>query len=206
MLDYKLMSESEMTGNILFFTKRDQKTAAPATLAHEEPKREAKLVERIRAGEQEAFNELYRMFAPLVHGIVLTRAPREETDDIVQEVFLSAYKNLHTLRDANAVGGWLAMIARNRATEFYRSAKPTEELSEDLSRSDSPKTEAREILAAIRQLPETYRETMVLRLVEGMTGQEIAEQIGLTPESVRVNLHRGMKLLREKLGIKEQGK
>jgi RNA polymerase sigma-70 factor (ECF subfamily) len=200
------MPESEMTGNILFFTKRDPKSAAPATLASEEPKREAKLIERIRAGEQEAFNELYRMFAPLVHGIVLTRAPREEVDDIVQEVFLSAYKNLHTLRDPNAVGGWLAMIARNRATEFYRRAKPTEELSEDLSRSDTPKTEAREILAAIRQLPETYRETMVLRLVEGMTGQEIAEQIGITPESVRVNLHRGMKLLREKLGIKEQGK
>jgi RNA polymerase sigma-70 factor (ECF subfamily) len=177
-----------------------------SAFAAEEPKREAKLVERIRAGEQEAFNELYRMFAPLVHGIVLTRAPREEVDDIVQEVFLSAYKNLHTLRDPNAVGGWLAMIARNRATEFYRSAKPTEELSEDLSRTESPKTEAREILAAIRTLPETYRETITLRLVEGMTGQEIAEQIGITPESVRVNLHRGMKLLREKLGIKEQGK
>jgi RNA polymerase sigma-70 factor (ECF subfamily) len=95
------------------------------------------------------------------------------------------------------------MIARNRATEFYRQAKPTEELSEDLSRYDTPQTEAREILAAIRSLPETYKETLCLRLVEGMTGQEIAEQTGLAPDSVRVNLHRGMKLLREKLGVKE---
>jgi len=43
----------------------------------------------------------------------------------------------------------------------------------------------------------------VLRLVEGLTGMEISERTGLTPESVRVNLHRGMKLLREKLGIEK---
>ena len=48
------------------------------------------------------------------------------------------------------------------------------------------------VLAAIRRLPEAYRETLVLRLVEGMTGPEIAERTGLTPGSVRVNLHRGL--------------
>jgi len=192
-----------MTGNILFFTRPEAAAASALAAPAEKPKPEARLVERACAGEQEAFNELYRMFAPLVHGIILARVPRDEVDDIAQEVFLSAYKNLHNLRDRNAVGAWLGMIARNRATEFYRQAKPTEELSEDLSRYDSPQTEAREILAAIRSLPETYKETLVLRLVEGMTGQEIAEQTGLSPDSVRVNLHRGMKLLREKLGVKE---
>ena len=54
-------------------------------------------------------------------------------------------------------------------------------------------------LALIRTLPEAYRETLVLRLSEGLTGPEIAQRTGLTPASVRVNLHRGMKLLREKL-------
>ncbi|MBA3785811.1 MAG: sigma-70 family RNA polymerase sigma factor, partial [Acidobacteria bacterium] len=82
-------------------------------------------------------------------------------------------------------------------------AKPTEELPEDLRGKDDSQTEAREILKAIRALPETYKETLVLRLVEGMTGQEIAERTGLAPESVRVNLNRGMKLLRQKLGIVE---
>lgn len=189
-----------MTGSILFFPRRETKNGAAAITAAEKPKAEAVLVERICAGEKEAFNELYRMFAPLVHGIILARVPRDEVDDIAQEVFLLAYKNLHTLRDRNAVGGWFAMIARNCSSEFYRHSKPTEELSEDLSQTDRPQTEAREILAAIRQLPETYKETLILRLVEGMTGQEIAEQTGLAPDSVRVNLHRGMKLLREKLG------
>ena len=56
------------------------------------------------------------------------------------------------------------------------------------------------VFSAIKDLPEAYRETLMLRLVEGMTGQEIADRTGLTAASVRVNLHRGMKLLREKLG------
>jgi RNA polymerase sigma-70 factor (ECF subfamily) len=51
----------------------------------------------------------------------------------------------------------------------------------------------------IQTLPESYRETLVLRLVEGMTGPEIATRTGMTAESVRVNLCRGMKLLRAKL-------
>jgi RNA polymerase sigma-70 factor (ECF subfamily) len=56
------------------------------------------------------------------------------------------------------------------------------------------------ILGVIRGLPEAYRETLILRLVEGLTGPEIAERTGLTAGSVRVNLHRGMQMLREKLG------
>ena len=54
-------------------------------------------------------------------------------------------------------------------------------------------------MAIVRTLPDAYRETLVLRLVEGMTGPEIAKRTGLTPASVRVNLHRGMKQLRERL-------
>ncbi len=55
------------------------------------------------------------------------------------------------------------------------------------------------ILSFVRSLPDAYRETLILRLVEGMTGPEIAARTGLTPGSVRVNLHRGMQQLREKL-------
>ncbi len=192
------MPDKEMTGNLFFFAKREANNDAPAS---NEVRREVVLVERILSGDTEAFNELYKIFAPLVHGIVLARVPRDEAADIVQEVFLTAYKNLNALRESAAVGAWLAMIARNRANEFYRRHQPTEEISDDLRGRDDSQTEAREILKEIRNLPETYRETLILRLVEGLTGAEIAAQTGLTPESVRVNLHRGMKMLREKLGV-----
>ncbi len=185
-----------MTNQLFFLVKNDAKTEnAPL-------KREVVLVRQIRNGNQEAFDEFYKIFSPMVHGIILSRVPRDEVADIVQEVFLAAYKKINTLRDENAVGGWLAMIARNYSTEFYRSRKLTEELPEEIPQKRNVENEAREVLEIIRSLPETYRETLILRLVEGMTGQEIAEQTGHTPESVRVNLHRGMKILREKMGIR----
>ena len=96
------------------------------------------------------------------------------------------------------------MIARNRAADFHRRAVDSVELPDDLPGHDATaaRTEALAVLEVIRTLPEAYRETLVLRLVEGLTGPEIAERTGLTPASVRVNLHRGMKLLRERLSVK----
>jgi RNA polymerase sigma-70 factor (ECF subfamily) len=135
--------------------------------------------------------------------LVLARVPRDEVQDIVQEVFLAAYRNLHGLRDSRVFGPWLVKIARNRAAEFYRSTKPTEELPEHIQGNRRRDGEAAEVLRAIRSLSETYRETLVLRLVEGMTAKEIAARTGIKPESVRVNLHRGIQMLREKLGIQE---
>ena len=106
-----------------------------------------------------------------------------------------------------AFGGWLATIARNRAHDYHRQwedhAGLPEHAAESVAGKRSSTIEAVAILAAIRSLPETYRETLFLRLVEGMTGPEIAVRTGLSPDSVRVNLCRGMKLLREKLGGKQ---
>ena len=61
--------------------------------------------------------------------------------------------------------------------------------------------EAAAAIAAIQELPEAYRETLAMRLIAGMSGPEIATITGLTPDSVRVNLHRGFRLLRERLGV-----
>ena len=167
---------------------------------------EALLVKAVRHGEREAFAKLYSLYAPMVHGILLARVPWGEVDDLVQDVFLVALKKLNTLRDDAAFGAWLAMIARNRAMDFHRRKRETEELSDDLATQGSYEAdrEAANVLEVICGLPEAYRETLVLRLVEGMTGPEIADRTGLTPASVRVNLHRGMKLLREKLGMEER--
>jgi RNA polymerase sigma-70 factor (ECF subfamily) len=163
---------------------------------------EAALVAAVRAGDRDAFARLYASFAPLVHGVLLARVPYDEVSDLVQDVFLVAFRKLSTLRDASRFGPWVAMIARNRATDFHRRKRETEELHDEVARGANHEAEAREALEVIRNLPEAYRETLMLRLVEGMTGPEIAERTGLQPASVRVNLHRGMKLLRERLGAK----
>jgi len=167
---------------------------------------EAMLVTAVIEGNHDQFARLYDLYAPLVHGILLARVPRTEVADLVQDIFLHALKKLHTLRDRNAFGPWIAMIARNRAMDFHRQSRETVDVTEDLSShsSGAPSgVKATEMLDIVRSLPDAYRETLVLRLVEGMTGPEIATRTGLTPASVRVNLHRGMKLLREKLSFKE---
>jgi RNA polymerase sigma-70 factor (ECF subfamily) len=161
---------------------------------------DARLVEAARSGDREAFGGLYRRHARMVHGVLLARVPRSDVADLVQDVFLVAMRRLGSLRDASAFGPWIAAIARNRATDYHRRSRETAELTDDVPGRGHPEGEAMTVLAAIRSLPDAYRETLVLRLVEGMTGPEIAERTGLTPGSVRVNLHRGMQQLRQKLG------
>jgi RNA polymerase sigma-70 factor (ECF subfamily) len=159
-------------------------------------------VRSARAGERAAFTELYDRYARVVHGVLLARVARDDVDDLVQDVFLAAWRRLDDLRDPDAFGGWLAMIARNRATDFLRRSPDLVELPEQLPAREAVSTEAEAhaALDAIRSLPDAYRETLMLRLVEGLSGPEISMRTGLTPASVRVNLHRGMKLLRQKLG------
>src|SRR3989440_12362801 len=189
------MIEAEATAEMLLMTGAFR---SPQTI--DEPI-EQTLVRAVLDGEHDRFGRLYEMYAPLVHGVLLARVPRDEVDDLVQDIFLHALRKLHTLRDPKAFAPWIAMIARNRAMDFYRSSRETVEVTEQMALARSPNRTAKEILDLIRQLPDAYRETLVLRFVEGMTGPEIAARTGLTPASVRVNLHRGMKLLRERMGI-----
>jgi RNA polymerase sigma-70 factor (ECF subfamily) len=180
--------------------------AWPSSQSNEEDR----LVRAARDGDRAAFGRLYDLYARMVHGILLARVSQREVDDLVQEVFLVALRQLPALREVSRFGAWLAVITRNRANDYYRKSGPEAALSEPVSeeqiesRGDehASQQEAAVILAVVRMLPEAYREPLVLRLVEGMTGPEIAARTGLTHGSVRVNLCRGMQLLREKLDEK----
>ncbi|GJM21961.1 MAG: hypothetical protein DHS20C15_18760 [Planctomycetota bacterium] len=160
---------------------------------------DTQLVERALDGDQRAFTALYERFAPMVHAILLARAGPRDADDSMQDVFLAAWRGLHSLRTHEHVGAWLAAIARRQATRAgVCKAATTEALVEEPVARREDRT-GLEILATLRQLPESYAETLSMRLVEGMTGPEIAAATGLTHGSVRVNLTRGMKLLKERL-------
>ena len=177
-----------------------------------ESREDDSLVSAARVGDRAAFGRLYDRYARMVHGILLARVPPREVDDLVQEVFLLALRQLHTLREISRFGAWLGTITRNRANDYFRKAIPDEKVTEPVSEnqgeirttSNAGEHEAALILGVVRALPEPYREPLILRLVEGMTGPEIAARTGLTHGSVRVNLYRGMQLLREKL--REAGK
>jgi len=184
-------------------------TALPVSELHDD----GALVSSAREGDRAAFGCLYERYARMVHGILLSRVPPPEVDDLVQEVFLAALRQLHALRDVARFGAWLAVITRNRANDYYRKSGPQTALTEPVSeeqtegRPHNPAEaqEAAMILAVVRTLPEAYREPLILRLVEGLTGPEIASRTGLKHGSVRVNLCRGMQMLREKLNDRAKG-
>lgn len=174
-----------------------------------EPSEDALLVGAARAGDHTAFGRLYDRYARLVHGVLLAKVPLGEVDDLVQDVFTLAFRRLSTLRDTGSFGPWLAAIARNRAHDYHRRSVPEDRLPDDMSdqdvdqrnTSEEHEAAAASVLDAVRSLPTAYRETLILRLVEGMTGPEIAARTGMTHGSVRVNLHRGMRQLRAKLSL-----
>jgi RNA polymerase sigma-70 factor, ECF subfamily len=156
-----------------------------------------------RAGSQAAYALLYRRFAPLVHSILLGRVRPALADELMQECFANAFERLAQLQDEDRFGAWISTIARrvvpagsSREVQLDHDAEPA-----SLDATPEQRAEAAQLLRAIRALPEAYRETLLLRLVEGLSGVEIAALTGLAPESVRVNLHRGMAKLRVALDL-----
>lgn len=173
-------------------------SSSPSIGTHET----AELVVAARAGDRASFGLLYERYARLVHGVLLASAQRDDVEDLVQDVFFRALRQLHTLREPAAFGSWIATLARNAARMHHRSARRSEELSDQYAAPVSTPAPlgTADVLRALRALPERYREPLTLRLVEEMSGEEIAQQTGLTHGTVRVYLHHGIRLLREQLG------
>src|SRR5258705_10878286 len=137
------MYELDATADMLLLTpKLEAANAAPP----KETEIEVVLVKAGLDGERDGFGRLYGLYLPLVPGILLARVPRGEVDDLVHDIFLHAFKKLHTLRDWAAFGPWIAMIARNRAVDFHRRSRETTEITEDRRSSDSSTSRASETI------------------------------------------------------------
>jgi RNA polymerase sigma-70 factor, ECF subfamily len=177
--------------------------APPHAADRTSPPRWVALVEAAQQGDRQAFSRLHREFGAMVHGLLLARVDPATADDLTQDVFLLAWQRIDRLHEPRAWPSWLATIARNRAIDHLRVARRPGTLPPEIpSSSPDPlvRTEAERLRALICELPEALVEPLILRLVEGLSGPEIAERTGLSPGYVRVNLHRGMKLLRQRLG------
>ena len=212
-MDLALAHDGVNVGYSIDFRTSSMERQAVIALPAAESREDHSLVSAARDGDRAAFGRLYDRYARMVHGILLARVPPREVDDLVQEVFLLALRQLHGLRDVSRFGAWLGTITRNRANDYFRKAIPDAKVTEPVDENpvesrttnNAVDQEAAMILSVVRGLPEPYREPLILRLVEGMTGPEIAARTGLTHGSVRVNLHRGMQLLREKLAETARG-
>ncbi len=188
----------------------------PAVDRREEPEN---LLDRLRAGEEAAFEELVHREGGRL--LALTRhllRGEEEARDAVQETFLAAFRSLDRFRGESSLSTWLHRIAVNTALMRLRSSSRHPEVSieellprfDDQGRHASPvaswnpspadvvlQRETREqVRAAIERLPLPYRTVLVLRDIEELSTEETAGVLSLTTTAVKVRLHRARLALR----------
>lgn len=179
---------------------------------------ESELVARLRSGEDAAFEELIRRHGGRMLAVARRFLPEEDARDVVQDALLSVMRGIEGFRERARLSTWLHRIVVNAALMKLRTRqRHPEESIEDLLprfledghqetpaspwREDIPdlldRQEIRELVRGrIRELPENYRAVLLLRDVEGHDTQETAELLGITPNNVKVRLHRARQALR----------
>ncbi len=182
------------------------------------------LLERIRAGDEAAFSTLFWKYSPRLSVLIHYKLSPEmhnrvEVDDILQETFLAASRQLErfTYRKSGSFMSWISRIAGNvivdtarhhgrqkrHPAEFVRlktASNPRGAEAIDLatpSRILAGKERIRQVLERLDRLPEDYRQVILLAKIEGLSTEETADRLGKSRENVAVLLHRAIQRLRE---------
>jgi RNA polymerase sigma-70 factor (ECF subfamily) len=140
----------------------------------------------------------------MLYNFILSRvSDKATTEDILQDVFQKIHSRMHTLRENNKIQSWLYQITRNTIVDYYRTRKKLDELPEAFPVSEPrPNKAVRDEIASwtlpfINQLPEKYRDVLILSEIEGIKYSTIADQTGLSLSGVKTRVQRGRALLRE---------
>jgi RNA polymerase sigma-70 factor (ECF subfamily) len=166
-------------------------------------------VRRAQAGDLDAFETLYRQHSGKVYALCLRLSAGEKTvaTELMQDVFVRAWRRLATFRGDCAFSSWLHRLAVNSMLENARSdarrearVLPMDDTSRLPGAARSTGWDLKmDMEAAIAALPKGARLAFVLHDVEGYQHQEIAQQLGVSVGTVKAQLHRARRLLREKL-------
>jgi RNA polymerase sigma-70 factor (ECF subfamily) len=166
-------------------------------------------IRRAQAGDVDAFELLYREHSPRIYALCLRlkAGDRSDATELLQDVFIKAWRRLDTFRGDSAFVSWLHRLAVNTMLENARSDQrrtarvlPMEDTSRLAGAARSSGIESRmDMESAIASLPKGARIAFVLHDVEGYQHQEIAEQLSVTIGTVKAQLHRARRLLRERL-------
>jgi RNA polymerase sigma-70 factor (ECF subfamily) len=174
---------------------------------------ERALVERHRYGDPGAFEEIYGRFSEMVFNLALRLSgDRDEAADLTQEVFLRIYRHLGKFRGGSSLKTWVYRVALNHCRSKLSRRRPAEPLddAEPVDPARGPESRAlagdagRRVAAALAGLPPMFREAVVLRDLEGLAYQEIAEVLGVRTGTVRSRIARGRDALRRLLARAEE--
>ena len=171
---------------------------------------EAQNAQDASSGNPEAVRALWQTHRRWVAAILLAHKPREvDLEDLLQEVAVSMVAHMHELKDPAAVRPWLRAVAINtartagRRTSVRRRAE--RQLTQEAIRRDGQlqnrpsREDANLVLEAAQQLPEAYREPLMLRAVRGMSYRQIADVLDIPFTTVETRLARARRMLREQL-------
>lgn len=186
---------------------------------------ERSLIERVKAGEHDAFEAIFRRYVSQVYRQAFRLIGNEaEAEEVVQDVFLAIYKNVKTFRGDSAFSTWLYRLTVNTALSRLRSRKRTKEVflddylprfredghhrvrpvvnwGDELDLRLEKQELHRVIQAALDQLPPVDKAVIVMSDLEGISNREIGEGLGLSIPAVKARLHRARLFLRGRLAV-----
>ena len=189
-------------------------THSSALNADRSPLSDSALVAAARKGDMRAFERLYRLHSGKVMGLCLRMTRRRDVaEDCVQQTFIRAWRSLAAFEGRSAFGTWLHRIAVNEVLTFQRNhgtrAESDGEAVEDAqdAPAESPREydsgEVMDVERALATLPPGSRHVVVLQTVYGYSHEEVAEMLGIAVGTCKAQLHRGRRLLRERMGLPE---
>lgn len=154
---------------------------------------------------EEPFDVLWsRTHQPLCRFVCSRVSNSEDAEDILQDIFLSIYRQRHTLRDPDRLESWMYQVARNRIIDYYRRPRRWVDLSETLASEECQDQDAHASLLeplqkAIASLPDSYRQALLLADVEGISQQVLAHRLGIGLSGVKSRVQRARSKVKESL-------
>ena len=186
------------------------------------------LVARLQRGDQAAVRQLAELYGPRIHQLALRHMKnREDAEEVTQDVLMKVYRKIGAFRGDSALSSWIYRITFNTAMSRLRAHRGERAAEQERDRalavlesseggtartsadpadwSHMPDEELlrfelrRAVEAAVRELPEIYREPVILRDFEGLTTEEASTRLKVKDQTLKSRLHRGRLLLRERL-------
>jgi RNA polymerase sigma-70 factor, ECF subfamily len=170
------------------------------------PEHERKLVETAQQGDQAAFGELYDHYLTKVYRRVYSLVPETDAEDVTQEIFISVARSLGSFRGGSSFSTWLYRIVKRRVADYYRKRERQVE-QVDLEKADNTPDEnilgnTADVLLlqqALRALPESHREIIMLRLAEGLPFQEVADRLNIKLGAAKLRFYRSIEACKSKI-------
>ncbi len=166
-----------------------------------------KLVSKALTGHKQAWIKLVRRYEKPVYHYALRMCNRhEDAQDLMQDIFISVYRNLASYRGEGAFRGWLFRIAHCRVVEYYRRKKPLQSIEDcpepELEEGLQPESvfqqdrQGQQLAAAMQQLPLAQKAVVELKFYGQFTCDDIAQQLGISSNTVKSRLYAGLDKLK----------